>query len=561
MADNESGVNPPFPSRAYDPVEPVQPVASDTIPGSGGQAPAPQRPTAGQANSSPNVVAERADDPAKQALEIRKLVLEIKALTFKQSLWGRFVELLHSTVPVLAILGLIWTVFTGLHQQESQRVDAESARFERAYTKLGSRLPSERATGVAQASSLLGLAGGIRDKDVLTALANQLALDEEAVVRSAILNVFSNLDRTTSQDALNATLTTIIDLQRVIVQSSGLTPFELATAQPDDRGLYFIPSWTGGQSAPTAFDPGALHATLVRLSNLRAALLSILKAGGRTRTMGYIYCPSCNFAELGIDLSGVSFQGAILPDSEWSRLRLVNATFRDAVIEGANFTGAQLEGADFSNGEYNLTRQDYVSARALRHLNPAAAPEVYLDMFSTRSPTFVCANVSHANFQNFPVVTRLEVGSTKKTAKIGAVKSASGVTVTALGEREAWPMAFRGANVSGADFREARAIILRPIDPTRQDPYAVRHEVRMPQGSPYRYYASSMPLTYLRYFQPGKSATADRERDKDVEALALTLVQTDHYEQAKLPPGVIEAIKDERDKTQSHFPGCAAYLK
>lgn len=99
-------------------------------------------------------------DPHKAALELRKLELEIKALTFKQSRLGRLTEILQGVVPILAILSLVWTVVVGLNQQEAQRKDAESARFERAFAKLGSSVPSERVTGVAQASALLHAAGG-----------------------------------------------------------------------------------------------------------------------------------------------------------------------------------------------------------------------------------------------------------------------------------------------------------------------------------------------------------------------------------------------------------------
>jgi len=550
MNDNEVGVDQPSQASASDSTEPVEDDVGDATPGAVSQAPADHPPAAVKTNAAAELREDRSADPEKQALEIRKLLLDIKELTFKQSLWGRIVELLQNSVPVLAILGLVWTVFTGLNQQEAQRMDAESARFERAYTKLGSRLASERATGVAQASSLLHLAGGSRDKDLLTALTNQLALDEDAVVRSAILNVFSNLSNTTGREALDTTLESIIDLQRAIVQSSGVTPFELATAQPDDRGIYFVPRRVNEPSSATTIDTAAaLHGTLSRLASLKAAFLSVLKAGGRTQTMDHIYCPDCDFTALDIDLSGVSFQAAILPSSQWSGLRLAHANFRDAIVEGADFTGAQLEGADFSNGDFNVTRQEYVSAYALRHINPAAGPEPYLDTFSTKAPRFVCADLRNASFQNFPVVTRLDMG----TANTG-----HGEEVTAVGQ-QAWSMAFRGANISGADFSEVRAIILRPIDPGRRNPYAELHEVQTPRGYPYRYYAVSMPMSYLKYFQSGENAKADRERDKDVEALALTLVESDHYDQAKLPPGVLEAIKKESAKSQSRFPDCAAY--
>jgi hypothetical protein len=384
--------------------------SGDRTPGIRGpaeQAPADLQPDAVKATSATDPRAGTSADPGKGGRG-PLLSLEIKALTFKQSRWGRVIALLQGAVPVLAILSLVWTVFVGLDQQEGQRKDAESARFERAYTKLGSRLPSERATGVAQASALLRLAGGVRDKDILTALANQLALDEDAAVRSAILNVFSNLDKATGQDALNAALKSIVDLHRVTTQSSGVTPFELATAQPDIRGIYFIPSQTEARAGEVMIDRGALHEMFVRLASLKAAFLSVLKAGGRTQKMDHVYCPGCDFAELGIDLSGVSFQNAILPRSQWR-----------------------------------------------------ADPMQRFMRFKRHQITAITTTLTHA-------ALLFEVLSARRARK-------------------------------------------------------------------------------------------ESKRDR-TEALALSLVEAEHHDQAKLPPGVLESIKEESTKRQFRFAGCASYL-
>jgi uncharacterized protein YjbI with pentapeptide repeats len=203
-------------------------------------------------------------------------------------------------------------------------------------------------------------------------------VDDDAAVRSAILNVFLESRQRNGRDALDAALKNSVDLHRVIVQSSGATPFELATAQPDRRGIYFIPGQADDRATDTSVDRRALHEMFVRLASLRSAFLSVLKAGGRTQKMDHVYCPECDFAALGIDLSEVSFEGAVLPRSRWSGARLDRASFRNAVIEQANFTAARLEGADFSNDEFNMNRQEYISARALRNINRVARPELYL---------------------------------------------------------------------------------------------------------------------------------------------------------------------------------------
>lgn len=480
-----------------------------------------------------------AGDPHQAALELRKLELEIKALTFKQSRLGRLTEVLQGVVPILAILSLVWTVVVGLNQQEAQRKDAESARFERAFAKLGSGVPSERATGVAQASALLRTAGGERDKDILTAMANQLALDGNAAVRSAILNVFSNLDRGTDPATLNAALKNIVDLHRAFVQFGGFTPFELSTAQKNNRGIYFIPH----PSDASEVDGQALDDIFARLETLSAALMAVLKAGGRTRQMDHIYCPNCAFNALRADFSDVDFHGAILPGTQWSLVHLGRSNFRDAVLIGANFTGAMLEGADFSADEYNAYQEEYVAANAIRYLAGAQLPRV-LNSFSARAPTFICANLKQANFAGRLLVMRVDDQLADKS-NVTFVRS------------------FLRTNIEGADFREAREMVIRRVQAGQEkDPYVMLHRVIAAERNPNAYYYTTIGLTYLDYSRRGVSAVADRERDLTLEAMAQSFVMAENADRARFSEGVYPAIKAERAKPNpSAFPPCDVYLK
>jgi len=478
-------------------------------------------------------------DPHKAALELRKLELEIKALTFKQSRLGRLTEILQGVVPILAILSLVWTVLVGLNQQEAQRKDAESARFERAFAKLGSGVPSERATGVAQASALLHVAGGERDRDILTALANQLALDGSPAVRSAILNVLSNLDHTTDAATLNATLKNIVDLHRVIVQSAGLTPLELSSALKSDRGIYFIPELADA----TETEQQVIDETFVRLESLRAALMALLKAGGRTRQMDHIYCPNCAFDALKVDFSEVSFQNAILPGTQWSLVRLARSNFKDAVLIGADFTGAMLEGADLSADEYNTHQEEYIAANAIRHRSGPQLPSV-LDEFETHAPTFICANLKDAKFSGRVLFSRFEEGSASQSS-------------------DNFLRAFLRANIAGADFREGREVAIRPMEAgEEQDPYVRQHRVAASERNPKAYYYRTITLTWLDHFQRGRHPAQDREQDLTLQAMAESFVMADNIEAAQFPEGVHGAIKALRATAHpSTFPTCEVYLK
>lgn len=497
-------------------------------------------------------------DPHKAALELRKLELEIKALTFKQSRLGRLTEILQGVVPILAILSLVWTVVVGLNQQEAQRKDAESARFERAFAKLGSSVPSERVTGVAQASALLHAAGGERDRDILTALANQLALDPNPAVRSAILSVLSTMDASVGQPTLDATLKNIVDLHRVLVQSAGFTPFELSTAQKDNRGIYFIPR----ASDAIPLDQQMVDETFVRLESLSAALMAVLKAGGRTRAMDHIYCPDCAFDSLRVDFSDVSFQNAVLPRSQWNLMRLARSNFQGAVITRANFTGAELEGADFSAGPFDSYREEYVAANGIGSNDPERLPRV-LDNLRTGDPNFICANLKNARFDNFLLLSRVDDSSAAQAKPAVGPDQRPRRAVTATATSDGPMRNFLRANIDGADFANIRELVIRRVPAGEEkDPYIRTHAVRTSERTSSAYYYTTMELSYLRYYERGTNAAQDRERDITVQVLAQGFVVADNAEQAELPTGVREALKAERAKQRpSTFPTCDVYLK
>jgi uncharacterized protein YjbI with pentapeptide repeats len=495
----------------------------------------------------------------KLALEVQKLTLEIRALRFKHSPFGRLFEWLQGAAPVLAIATLVWTVLVNINQQDVQRAATENALFDGIYTKLGSALPSERATAVAQASSLLHHANGTHDADLLTALSNQLALDESATVRSAILNVFRNLDHSTNRTVLDSTLRNLVDLHRAAIASSRMTPFELSSATQDDRGEYFLLD----QATRTGASSEELNSTFARLGSLAVALLSVLRAGGRTRTMDHIYCPGCDFSALKIDFQNVNFDDAIIPESQWSLTNLTGASFRDAVIERANFTGAQLTNADFSNDEFNMTRLDYVQALSLRNMPSNGFPDLGFYQHQSGSPIFTCANLQNANFTQFPLVTRIDRKQDGKPIQLSKQRGRQTLAaVRASDQLDGWPTIYEGANIAGANMENVREIILRPIDPRRpSEPYMKLHEVKVPDGNPIHFYVQDMPMSYLQYYDVGKNETQNIDHDNDLEALAASLSGVEHADTAKLPSGVLQTINALKPTMRSRFEGCQIYLR
>jgi uncharacterized protein YjbI with pentapeptide repeats len=508
------------------------------VPPAGGSGKAASEPTNASAeelkaasNKEPEKpVSEKAPDPAtKPQLEVDKLALEIEALRYKRSLLGRAQDGVIAIGPLAALFALLWTIHAGLLQQEQQRLDAVSGRFERAYAKLGSQLPSERSSGVAQLSALLHTDGGSRDQEMLTALVNQLALDDNPAVGNAILNLFQNLDKGTGKAALDSALQNAVQLQNVLVHSSGLTPYELSTAWRDERGQFlFTPAYDpkGIRNPQPVSDYGQLD--LENLFALKSALISLLKAGAATQDMSGIFCPHCDFGQLGVDAKGVSFRNAILNDSKWDGLRMERADFEDAILDRSTFWASNLQHANFNQDKFNRNRQLDVEDRVYRNAIPTNRVLVG-GMEGT--PDFTCADLSNATFENYPLLVRAADAQPIDTSKSWRPID--------------WSIFYRGADITGTNFADVREIVLEPIKPGRGklDPYVSMNLVTGPTAARYQYYARDESLVLLQYASINQKYIESENGRSDVDAVAAALSETKNYEKANLPAGVLPLIQ------------------
>jgi hypothetical protein len=489
-----------------------------------------EQPPEGRSATDQPGSTKNADPADKPQLEVDKLKLEIEALKFKRSFLGRAQDVIIAVGPLAALFALLWTIHVGLLQQEQQRLDAASGRFERAYAKLGSQLPSERSSGVAQLSGLLHTDGGSRDQEMLTALVNQLALDDNPAVGSAILNLFQHLDNRTGKAALDSALQSVVHLQNVLVQSSGLTPYELSTAWRDERGQFL---------ATPAYDPkgirdpqpigDAQQLYLTNLFALKSALMSLLKAGATPQEMNGIFCPHCDFGQLGVAMSGVSFRNAILNQTKWNGLQMDRADFEDAILDRSTFWASNLQHANFNQEEHNQNRQLDVETRVYRYAVPTNRVLVG-GMEGT--PDFTCADLSNATFENYPLLVR----STDAQAP----------DPTKLVRPIDWSIFYRGADITGADFATIREILLAPIEPgnrAKLPPYVSMNLVAGPNGARYHYFARDESLSYLKFASINKQLIESEIGHGDVDAVAVALSETRNYEKAKLPPGVLPLIQ------------------
>jgi len=466
----------------------------------------------------------------KPQMEVDKLELEIQALKYKRSFVGRAQDVIIAVGPLAALFALLWTIHVGLLQQEQQRLDAASGRFERAYAKLGSQLPTERSSGVAQLSALLHTDGGSRDQEMLTALVNQLALDDNPAVSSGILNLFQHLDNQTGKAALDSGLQNVVHLQNVLVKSIGLTPYELSTAWRDERGRFLVtPSYDpkGIRNPQPISDSAQLY--LENLFALKSALLSLLKAGATTQEMSGIFCPQCDFGQLGMAMGGISFRNAILNETRWDGLRMEHSDFQDAILDRSTFWASNLQHANFNQGEYNQNRQLDVETRVYRYAVPTNRVMVG-GMEGT--PDFTCADLSNATFKNYPLLVR-----SSDAQPVDAAKQVRPID---------WSIFYRGADIAGTDFATVREIVLEPIKPDRRGqlpPYVSMNLVSGPNGARYHYYARDESLSYLKFASINKKLIESETGHGDVDAVAVALSETRNYEKANLPSGILPLIQ------------------
>jgi len=494
--------------------------------------------------SGPQSGSKKAADPVdKPQMEVDKLKLEIEALKYKRSFVGRAQDVIIAVGPLAALFALLWTIHVGLLQQEQQRLDAMSGRFERAYAKLGSQLPSERSSGVAQLSSLLHADGGSRDQEMLTALVNQLALDDNPAVSSGILNLFLHLDNQTGKAALDSALQNVVHLQNVLVQSSGLTPYELSTAWRDERGRFLAtPSYDpkGIRDPQPVSDSAQL--SLENLFALKSALLSLLKAGATSKEMSGIFCSRCDFGQLGVAMSGVSFRNAILNETKWDGLQMEHADFQDAILDRSTFWASNLQHANFNQEEHNQNRQLDIETNLYRY----AVPTNRVEMGATDgTPNFTCADLRDATFKNYPLLARSsDVPLPDATQLVRPIDSS---------------FFYRGADIAGTDFATIREILLEPIEPNSRaklPPYVSMNLVSGPNGARYHYYAIDESLGYLNFPSLNKRLIESETGHGDVGAVAVALSATRNFEKAKLPAGVLPLIQANPESHRSTEEFC-----
>lgn len=444
----------------------------------------------------------------KSELELTKLRLEIEALQRKRSFALKLLEYLPTLGQIVALCGLLWTVSVGRQQQVQQHQANIDSSFERAYSKLGSASASERASGVAQLSSLLFSIDAKRNREILSALVNQLALDDNPAVRSSIISIFIDLPQNLDQTMLNETLRDVIRDQRAVIEQSKLSAFDLGIAYRNDRNIFVLPRFTP-ESPERLLDANAAR-SVENATDLASILLILLRDKAKVTDMEGIFCPRCNFAWTEADLSDVNFNSAILPGSYWAKLHLERADFSFAQLQNAAFLSSNLTGANFAENE---SSDDHALLLRLASISNS----YFFDRFSLStsvygSPDFNCANLHDASFDSLVVASTFNDPAVYKLPV----------------DREELDSPFEMADVTGASFHDLRIITMMPK--IKQAIPSPRAKEIFHLGKP-----SYVAVQDIDPFQGPKNGSRDAYEEKVRYLLAEAFTRTRNYRLAFIP--------------------------
>lgn len=331
------------------------------------------RPTAekGQINPSHEStdLTESECSDALARLQITKLRYEIGR--------GRRLEEIKGMLAIFTVVGVIFTVYIGLSQQKQAAAYRNDDRFDRSIARLSSHEPSERLAGLAGMQQFLYTKDAERQKSSLIYLVNAASLEADPTVRSAIEDTFNGLSKhPLPQGVLNPALELARDHNLSLLHHQ----IEVFTQkQVESKKLLVNEHYT----EVLIGDPSS--AENLPLKTTGRLIASLIRAGARIPDLKGIYCVECDFNGENIDLSGVSFDNALLRRANFQGVRLDDTSFHNSDLVLTNFARASLKRANISADTMFVPFQIM------------AAREVG-DMYASYGAIFACANLQGANF-------------------------------------------------------------------------------------------------------------------------------------------------------------------
>jgi uncharacterized protein YjbI with pentapeptide repeats len=329
----------------------------------------------GSDKNVPTKSAAARDEAADPELERRKLELETRSLTRQLSWQGTLIEWLKAAAVPVTLLGAILAFYVGFGQLRQSEQNRAADRFDKALTRLASKNPIERITGVSGLRLFLLGEDTTLHRSSLHSLVDAIAYESEERVENAIIDVFTDLkEGQISREVLNEaakfaiehnrSLTALVlkgsrqsieEAQKKILINAGIAeqipspiPVSLVTQLSKAKYLEFLDQYH------SPFDQLS-DDQRVPLSGLKNVMTQLLTLGAKSDNFSGINCEGCNFS-VANDLSKGQFRGAFLSGADFTRVNLQGASFANADLAGTIFYRADLRGADLKfTGAYQPT--------------------------------------------------------------------------------------------------------------------------------------------------------------------------------------------------------------
>ncbi len=308
-------------------------------------------------------------------LQIEKLRLEVESLRHKLFHRNDWMEWMKAASGPVAVLGLVISTILAALQMGAAREAGLEDRFQREVAHLGSSSTSERLTGVAGLSLILG--DGLqakRHREAVSFLVNELSVEQDTTVRGAMVDAIAQLDpKKPSQSALAEEA-----LQLLIARN---------------RGLNRMHEFSAEELLPQGAEKSQQLGPLLDTGNLIARLI---REGASSGDLSGIACIGCDFSG-SKHQRPADFGGSVLANADFSKAYLEGANFLDSVLLRTKFVGADLQDANLGEDLMVLRRKligqsAQLLSQSSHSLNPPSAPpgEIF--------PDFRCANLQGAHF-------------------------------------------------------------------------------------------------------------------------------------------------------------------
>jgi uncharacterized protein YjbI with pentapeptide repeats len=323
--------------------------------------------------------------PDEETLE-RKEKLRLESEVLRRQLRKSFllIEWAKAVAGPVAVLGLFCTMYIALSQREDARQGRDDERFERAITRIGSNQTSERLTGIAGLQQFLDSGDARHQTNALQYLVNAAAIEEDATVRSAILDVFGGADPShITLQAMNKALISARDRNRAILVR--YIDHFFAIPLVNNR----FPSGPAYSEVPIGELSQEQRAPLEATANIIAALI---RDGAKTEDMSRVYCVECKFGrdDKSVDMSHINFEGAFLRRADFRNANLSASSFHNADLVQTSFTSANLHAAKLTS-DVPITPWEELAGVAANNL------------LAMHGASFVCADLSEADFAGRPI--------------------------------------------------------------------------------------------------------------------------------------------------------------